>query len=73
MLCKKYNNSIGASLFSSLNDFLGAPGWLSGLSICLWLMILGSWDQVPHQAPCGEPASPSAYVSASFYVSLMNK
>ena len=27
-------------------------------------MILGSWDRVP-QAPCGEPASPSVYVSAS--------
>ena len=28
-------------------------------------VILESWDQVPHQAPCEEPASPSAYVSAS--------
>ena len=36
-------------------------------------MILGSWDQVPHQAPYREPASPSVYVSASLYVSLMNK
>ena len=27
-----------------------------------------SWDQVPHQAPCMGPASPSAYVSASLYV-----
>ena len=27
--------------------------------------ILESWDQVPHQAPCREPASPSAYVSTS--------
>ena len=27
------------------------------------VMILGSWDQVLHQAPCREPASPSAYVS----------
>ena len=31
------------------------------------------WDQVPHRAPCGEPASPSAWVSASFSVSLRNK
>ena len=42
------------------------------------------WDQVLHQAPCMEPvphqapphmepASPSAYVSASLSVSLMNK
>ena len=30
-------------------------------------------DQVPYQAPHGEPASPSACVSASFSVSLMNK
>ena len=28
-------------------------------------VILGSWDQVSHQAPCMEPASPSTYVSAS--------
>ena len=38
-------------------------------------VILGSWDQVLHQAPCMEPASPSACVSASasFSLSLMNK
>ena len=29
------------------------------------VVILGSWDWVPHRAPCGEPASLSAYVSAS--------
>ena len=29
-----------------------------------------SWDQVPHRAPCTEPASPSAYVSASLSLSL---
>ena len=33
-------------------------------------MILGSWDRVPHQAPCMESASPSAYVSASLSVCL---
>ena len=49
-----------------------APGWLSGLvSALTWVVIPGSWDPVPHQAPCMEPASPSACVSAS--VSLMNK
>ena len=32
-------------------------------------VIPGSWDQVLHRAPRGEPASPSACVS----VSLMNK
>ena len=36
-------------------------------------MFLGSWDQVLHQAPRREPASPSAYVSASLCVCLMNK
>ena len=28
-----------------------------------------SWDRVPHQSPCMEPASPSARVSASLCVS----
>ena len=32
-------------------------------------VILGSRDRVPHQAPCVEPASPSACVSASLCVS----
>ena len=36
-------------------------------------VILESRDQVPHQAPYEEPASPSVYVSASLSVSLMNK
>ena len=31
-------------------------------------MILESQDQVPHRAPCMEPASPSACVSASLSV-----
>ena len=35
-------------------------------------MILESQDGVPHQAPCGDPASPTACVSA-FSLSLMNK
>ena len=33
-------------------------------SVYLWLMISGSWDRVPHQAPCRDPASPFACVSA---------
>ena len=37
------------------------------------VVILGSRDLVPHWAPLKEPASPSACVSASLYVSLMNK
>ena len=36
-------------------------------------MIPDSQDRVPHRDPCMEPASPSAYVSASICVSLMNK
>ena len=36
-------------------------------------VIPGFWDQVPQQAPCREPASPSVSVSASLCVSLMNK
>ena len=36
-------------------------------------MIPGSWDQVPHQDPLRELASPSAYVSASLSMSLMDK
>ena len=36
-------------------------------------VILGSWDLVLHQVPCMEPASPSACVSASLSVSLINK
>ena len=37
------------------------------------VMILGSWDQAPHQASHREPASPSAHISVSLCVSLMNK
>ena len=33
------------------------------------IMTLGSWDRVSHQAPCMEPASPSACVSASLCLS----
>ena len=29
------------------------------------VVIPGSWDRVPHQVPCREPASPSANVSVS--------
>ena len=36
-------------------------------------VILDSWDRVPHRAPCMEPAFPSAYVSSSLSVSLVNK
>ena len=36
-------------------------------------VIPGSWDQVPRWAPCMEPASSAACVSASLSESLMNK
>ena len=42
--------------------------WLSHLPLAQ-VIILGSCDQVPYQAPCWEPASPSACVSDS----LINK
>ena len=52
-------------------------GRLSGTAVeCLPSaqgMILESQDRVLHWAPCMEPASPSACVSASLCVSLMNK
>ena len=38
-----------------------------------WVVILGSWDRVLHQAPRREPASPSACVFASLSFSWMNK
>ena len=37
------------------------------------VVIPGSWDRVLHEAPCREPTSPSACVSASLSMSLMNK
>ena len=37
------------------------------------VVIPESWDRVLHQAPCREPASASACVSAALYVFLMNK
>ena len=52
----------------------GIPGWLSSLASALAQGVIpGSWDQVPHRAPCMEPASPSACVSASLSLSLMNE
>ena len=52
-------------------------GHLGGSVVGHWplaqVLIPVSWDWVLHQAPHGQPASPSAYVSASLSVSLMNK
>ena len=55
-------------------EMWGQPRWLSGLAPPLAQgVILEARDQVPHQAPCMEAASPSARVSASLSVPLMNK
>ena len=35
--------------------------------------MLGSQDRVPHRTPFGEPASPSAYVSASASLCISNE
>ena len=56
------------------NSNSGKPGWLSGLALpSAQGMILASWDRVPRRARCMEPTSPSACVSASLSLSLMNK
>ena len=56
---------------------IGQPGWRSGLAPpAARGVILETRYRVPRQAPCMEPASPSACVSASLSllsVSLMNK
>ena len=54
----------------------GQPGGLSGLAPpSAQDLILETRDRVPRQAPCLDPASPSACVSASLSLSvcLMNK
>ena len=57
-----------------MKDNLGQPGWLRGLVLSsIQGVILETWDRVPGRAPCMEPASPFACVSASLSVSLMNK
>ena len=48
---------------------VGHPRWLSGLAPpSAQGVILETQDRVPHQAPCLEPASPSACVCASVCV-----
>ena len=49
---------------------MGIPGWLSGLAPpSAQGLILETWDRVPRQVPCMEPASSSACVSASLSLS----
>ena len=53
------------------NHYVGQPGWLSGLAPPLAQgLIQETWNRVLCQAPCMEPASPSACVSASLPVCL---
>ena len=61
----------GRGTFCFKTGTAGQPGWLSGLAPP-WAQgrILDFLDQVPHQTPCVEPASPSACVSASLCVCL---
>ena len=57
------------------NNF--SRGLLGGLVVerlpLAWGVILGSWDPLLQWAPCREPASLSAYVSASLSLTLVNK
>ena len=49
----------------------GQPRWLSGLALSsVQGVILETRNRVPHGAPCMEPVSPSACVSASLSLSL---
>ena len=55
----------------NLNFNVGQPQWCSGLAQSAARgVILGTWDRVPHQASCMEPASSSACVSASLSLPL---
>ena len=52
----------------------GQSWWLNGLVLPLVQgVILEIQDGVPHGAPCVEPASPSACVSASLCVCVSHK
>ena len=52
---------------------MGRKGYLGGSMVehlpLAQVVIPGSWDRVPYQAPRRKPASPSAYVSAPLCVS----
>ena len=56
------------------NALKGCLGGLAAEHLPLaQVMIPGSWDGVPHRAPHREPASPSAWVSASVSLMLLKK
>ena len=51
--------------------YMGQPRWPSGLAPrSARGVILETWDQVPHRAPCMKPVSPSACVSACYHCTL---
>ena len=53
---------------------LGQPRWRSGLALpAAQGVILETRDRVPRQAPCMEPASPSACVSVSLSLSVFHE
>ena len=71
-LCNAVTLAISLIQRKKLNHRGGGTWVAQQLSVCLRLarvMIPGSWDRVPYRAPLREPASPSAYVSASLCVS----
>ena len=57
----------------SLHSRLHLGGSVVERLLLAQVVIPDFWDQVLHQASLRESASPSAYVSASLCVSLMNK
>lgn len=66
-----YEKNNRKGMFFKKIYFVGAPGGsVVERPPLAQVMIPESQDPVPHQAPCGEPASPTAYVSSpTAYVS----
>ena len=67
-------NERRAKICRILNEMKVLEGRLGGPAVerlpSAQVVIPGSWDRVPHQAPRREPASPSAHVSASLSLSV---
>ena len=61
----------GEQKCKQIHCMTGQPRWLSGLAPpSAQGMILETQDRVPRRAPCMEPASPSACVSASLSLTV---
>ena len=75
LVCKKKDQRVAMQYGMAVKSLdARQPRWLSGLAPpSAQGVILETRDPVPHQAPCMEPAPPSACVSDSLSVSLMNK